>query len=65
MAKQSFPGPYINGDLTEDDPMMIRRPGSHMDIGARKSTLSQTHEKSGLMNIKHTGDDNALTRRGK
>ena len=64
MAKQSFPGPGLN-ECVEDDPMMIRRPPNHMDIGARKSTLSQTHEKTSLMNIKHVGDENSLTRRGK
>ena len=64
MAKQSFPGPYLN-ETTEDDPMMIRRPPNHMDIGARKSTLSQTHEKSGLLGIKHVADENSPTRRGK
>ena len=64
MAKQSFPGPGMNS-CEEDDPMMVRRPPNHMDIGARKSTLSQTHEKSSLLGIKHVADENSSTRGGR
>lgn len=64
MAAQKFPGPYLN-ETTEDDPMMIRRPPNHMEIASRPSTLRSTHEKSGLMGINHTSDQNALTRKGR
>jgi hypothetical protein len=57
MAKSNFPGPYIN-TTTEDDPMMKRRPPDHMEIGARAGTLKSTLERSTLMGIKHTGDQN-------
>lgn len=65
MASQNFPGPYINGNLTEDDPMMARRPADHMDIASRPSTLRGTHDKSKLMNISHIGDQNSPTRKGR
>lgn len=64
MPKQNFPGPYLN-DCVEDDPMMVRRPPNHMEIASRPMTLRQTLSKSPLMGIAHTGDENALSRRGR
>lgn len=64
MAKQSFPGPGLN-ECQEDDAMMVRRPPDHMEIASRPSTLRSTGEKSRLMGINHTGDQNAMTRRGR
>jgi hypothetical protein len=64
MASQRFPGPYLN-ETVEDDPMMVRRPPSHMEIAARPSTLRSTGDKTTTMNISHTGDQNALTRKGR
>ncbi len=64
MAKSNFPGPGIN-DVQEDDPMMVRRPGDHMEIASRPSTLRGTHDKSKLLSISHVGDQNSLSRKGR
>ncbi len=64
MARSNFPGPYLN-ETTEDDPMMVRRPGDHMEIASRPSTLRGTHDKSKLMGITHVGDQNSSSRKGR
>lgn len=60
MAK--FPGPYVN-DVNADDPIMVRVPVEHADIGSRTSGM-QIHY-SNDMKIEHTGGQTSgtLTRR--
>lgn len=59
MAARNFPGPNVN-ETKESDPMMIRRPPDHMEIGARPGTIRAASEgKAQGMSIKHIGDQNS------